>query len=133
MILLIDHPSINPFHDPPTSNDPYLSVGKLVGLLEGGGRGGSGHLLLEVEGDVAELLLDVTDDFTLGRGGEGVTALSEDLHEVVSQITSSQIETQDGVGESVSLVDGDGVGDSISGIEHDTGGTWNGSIQSMYH
>ncbi|GMR59452.1 hypothetical protein PMAYCL1PPCAC_29647, partial [Pristionchus mayeri] len=110
------------------SDGDDLSVGKLVGLLEGGGRGGGGHFLLEVEGDVAELLLDITDDFTLGRGGEGVTTLSEDLHEVVSQITSSQIQTEDGVGKSVSLVDGDGVGNSISGVEHDTGGT-SGSVE----
>ncbi|GMT10805.1 hypothetical protein PFISCL1PPCAC_2102, partial [Pristionchus fissidentatus] len=110
------------------SDGDDLSVRKLVGLLEGRGRGGGGHLLLEVEGDVAELLLDVTDDFTLGRGGEGVTTLSEDLHEVVSQITSGQIETEDGVGESVSLVDGDGVGNSVSGVEHDTGGT-SGSVE----
>ena len=109
----------------------HLSVGKLVGLLEGRGGGGGGHLLLEVEGDVAELLLDVTDDFTLGRGGEGVTTLSEDLHEVVSQITSSQIQTEDGVGESVSLVDGDGVGDTISGVEHDSGGTCERRICSV--
>merc|ERR1711990_667519 len=33
-----------------------LAVGKLVGLLEGGGGSGGGHLLLEVQGDVAELL-----------------------------------------------------------------------------
>ena len=63
--------------------DNYLSVWELVALLEGGGRGSGLHLLLEVEGDVGELLLDVTDDFTLGGGGEGVTTLSEDLHEVV--------------------------------------------------
>ena len=62
-----------------------LTVGKLVGLLEGRGGGSGLHLLLEVEGDVAELLLDVADDFTLGGGGEGVAALGEDLHEVVSQ------------------------------------------------
>ena len=43
----------------------HLSVGKLVGLLEGRGGGGGGHLLLEVEGDVAELLLDVADNLTL--------------------------------------------------------------------
>merc|ERR1719220_87920 len=47
-----------------------LSVGKLVGLLDGGGGGGGGHLLLEVEGDVAELLLDVPDDFPLSGGDE---------------------------------------------------------------
>jgi len=42
-----------------------LTVGKLIGLLEGGGSGGGGHFLLEVQGDVAQLLLDVTDDFAL--------------------------------------------------------------------
>merc|ERR1712109_87997 len=43
-----------------------LAVGKLVGLLEGGGGSSGGHLLLEVQGDVAELLLDVTDNLALG-------------------------------------------------------------------
>ena len=80
-----------------------LSIGKFVGLLKRGGGGSGGHLLLEVEGDVAELLLDVTDDFTLSGGRERVTTLSEDLHQVVSQVTSSEIETQDGVGESITL------------------------------
>ena len=47
-----------------------LTVGKLVALLEGAAGGGGGHLLLEVQSNVAELLLDVTDDFTLSRGGE---------------------------------------------------------------
>merc|ERR1711899_605532 len=45
-----------------------LAVGKLVGLLEGGGGGSGGHLLLEVQGDVAQLLLDVTDNLALGGG-----------------------------------------------------------------
>ena len=51
------------------------------------GRGGSsgGHLLLKVEGDVGELLLDVADNLTLSGGGEGVTSLGEDLHQVVSE------------------------------------------------
>merc|ERR1719260_455751 len=30
----------------------------------------SGHLLLEVEGNIAELLLDITDNLPLGSGGE---------------------------------------------------------------
>merc|ERR1719346_150874 len=91
-----------------------LAVGKLVGLLEGGGGGSGGHLLLEVQGDVAELLLDVTDNLALGGGGEGVATLGEDLHEVVGELTSSQVQTDDGVGESVTLVDGDTVGDTVT-------------------
>mgnify|MGYP005999693551 CR=1 FL=1 len=38
----------------------HLTIRKFVGLLEGGGRGSGLHLLLEVKGDVGELLLDVT-------------------------------------------------------------------------
>merc|ERR1719208_697227 len=72
---------------------PDLTVGKLIGLLKGGGGGGGGHLLLEVQGDVAELLLDVTDDLTLSGGGEGIASLGEDLHQVVGQLTSSQVKT----------------------------------------
>merc|ERR1719186_1107670 len=68
------------------SDGDDLAVGKLVGLLEGGGGGGGGHLLLEVKGDIAELLLDVTDDLALSGGGEGVATLGEDLHEVVSEL-----------------------------------------------
>merc|ERR1712164_112592 len=67
-----------------------LTVGKLIGLLEGSGGSSGGHLLLEVQGDVAELLLDVTDNLALGGGGEGVAALGEDLHEVVGELTASQ-------------------------------------------
>jgi len=105
-----------------------LAVGKLVALLEGGGGGGGGHLVLEVEGDVAELLLDVTDNLALSGGGEAVSALGEDLHEIVGEVTASEVNPHDGVGESVTLVDGDGVGDTITRVHHDTGGT-SGSVQ----
>merc|ERR1712179_624728 len=103
-----------------------LSVGQLVRPLNGGGGGGGGHLLLEVESDVAELLLDVADDLTLGGGDEGVSSLGHDLHQVVGQVASGQVETQDGVGEGVTLVDGDGVGDTITNVEDETGGTARG-------
>merc|ERR1712105_72070 len=105
-----------------------LAVGKFVGLLEGGGGGGGGHLLLEVEGDVAELLLDVTDNLALSGGGEGVATLGEDLHEVVGELTASKIQTEDGVGESITFIDGDAVGDTVSGVHDETGGT-SGSVE----
>merc|ERR1719195_328436 len=38
------------------ANGDDLAVGKLVGLLEGGGGSSGGHFLLEVKGDIAELL-----------------------------------------------------------------------------
>merc|ERR1719370_1744340 len=103
-----------------------LTVGQLVRLLDGGGGGGGGHLLLEVESDVAELLLDVADDLALGGGDHGVASLGHDLHEVVGEIAAGQVETQDGVGKGVTLIDGDGVGDTISDVADETGGTTGG-------
>merc|ERR1719205_451091 len=103
-----------------------LTVGKLIGLLEGGGGSGGGHLLLKVKGNIAKLLLDVTDNFTLSGGGERITTLGEDLHEVVGQLTSSQVQTEDGMGESITFIDGDGVGDTITGVHDHTGGTTGG-------
>jgi len=53
------------------------------------------------------------------RGDEGVAPLGEDLHEVVGEVTAGQVETHDGVGQSVALVDGHVVGDAIPGVEDD--------------
>ena len=117
--------------EPLVSDGDHLSVGKLVALLQGGGGGSSAHLLLEVKGDIAQLLLDVTNDLTLSCGGEGVASLGQDLHQVVGQVTSGQIQTDDGVRKGVTLVDGYCVGDTISGVQNDTGGT-SGGIQRQH-
>merc|ERR1711862_618990 len=85
---------------------------KLIRLLQGGGGSSGGHLLFEVQGDIAELLLDVTDNLPLGGGGEGVATLSQDLHQVVGQLTSSKVKTDDGMRESITFIDGDTVGDT---------------------
>ena len=52
------------------SDGDDLSVGKLIRFLKGGRGGGGSHLLFEVESDVAELLLDVTDNLALSGGGK---------------------------------------------------------------
>merc|ERR1719422_1290706 len=110
------------------SNGDNLTVGKLIGLLKGGGSSSGRHLLLEVKGNIAELLLDVTDDLTLSSGGERVASLGEDLHQVVGELTSSKVKTDNGVGESITLVDGDTVGDTVTGVHDDTSST-SGSVQ----
>ena len=88
--------------EPLVSDGDDLSVWELVALLERAGAGSGLHLLLEVEGNVAQLLLDVPDDFSLGGGGEGVSPLGQDLGEVVGKITSGEVKTDDGVGKCVS-------------------------------
>merc|ERR1711944_167809 len=109
--------------EPLVADGDDLAVGKLIGLLQGGGGGGGGHLLLKVQGNIAQLLLDVPDNLPLGSGGERVAPLGEDLHQVVCEITASQVEPKDGMGKSVTLIDGDGVGDAVSGVQNNSGGT----------
>merc|ERR1712001_19799 len=110
------------------ANGDDLAIGQFIGFLQGGGGSGSCHFLFEVKSNVAELFLDVTDNFMLSGGGERVASLGEDLHEVVSELTSSQVQTEDGVWESITFIDGDGVGYTISRVHDDTGGT-SGGVQ----
>merc|ERR1711992_242976 len=112
--------------EPLVADGDDLAVGKLIGLLKGGRGGSGGHLLLEVKGDIAELLLDVTDNLTLSSGGERIVPLSEDLHEVVSQLTASQVQTEDSMGQSITFIDGDSVGDTVTRVHYNTSGTARG-------
>merc|ERR1719152_1000749 len=112
--------------EPLIANGDDLAVGKLIGLLQGGGSSSSGHLLLKVKGNIAELLLDVTDNLALSSGGEGVATLSEDLHEVVGELTSSKIKTDNSMGEGITFIDWDTVGDTISRVHDNTSGTARG-------
>ena len=73
---------------PLVSDGDDLSIRKFVRFLEGGRLSGGLHLLLKVERDVTELLLDVSNNLSLGGGGEGVSSLHENLDEVVLQLST---------------------------------------------
>ena len=117
--------------EPLVADGDHLTVGQLVALLQAGTGGSRLHLLLKVQGHVAQLLLDVAHNLTLGSGCEGVATLGQDLHQVVGQVTTSQIQTKDGMGESVALVDGHGVRHTITGVEHDPSGA-TGRVQRQH-
>ena len=113
-------------YEPLIADGDDLTVGKLVTLLEGRRVGSSLEFLFEIEGNVAKFLLDVPNDLTFSGGVEGITTLSQVLDQVVGKITSGKIETEDGVGEGETFVDGDGVGDTITRIQDDTSSTTRG-------
>jgi hypothetical protein len=112
--------------EPLIANGDDLAVGKFIRLLQGGGGSSGSHFLFEVKGNIAEFLLDVTDNFTLSSGGERVTTLSEDLHEVVGELTASQVQTENSMGKSITLIDGNSVGDTITRVHDNTSGTTGG-------
>merc|ERR1719508_465848 len=92
----------------------------------GGGGSSSGHFLLKVKSNIAELLHDVTDNLTLSSGGERVATLSEDLHQVVGQFTASKVKTDNSMGKSITFIHWDTVGNTISRVHDDTSGTARG-------
>lgn len=84
------------------------------------------HFLFKVQRHVTELLLDVAHDLPLGGGGEAVPPLGEDLHQVVGEVAAGQVQTEYGVRQGVTLVDGHGVRHAVAGVQHDAGGAAGG-------
>ena len=72
------------------------------------------------QGQCNKLLLDILDNFLLSGGVEGVTVLPKILDQVPGEITSGKIETEYGMGESETHVEGDGMGDTTTRVQADT-------------
>lgn len=53
-------------------------------------------------------------------GDKRVASLCEDLHQVVSQVSASQVQPHDGMGQSITLIYGHIVGHTITSIQHNT-------------
>merc|ERR1719342_368158 len=68
------------------------------------------------------------DNFALSGGGERVATLGEDLHEIVGELTSSKVKTDNGMGKSITFIDRDTMGDTVPRVHDDTSGT-SGSIE----
>merc|ERR1712217_395776 len=65
-----------------TAHRDDVAVRKLISLLLVGTLGRRLHLGVKVQGNVAQILLHIAHDLTLGRRREGVASLCQDLHEV---------------------------------------------------
>merc|ERR1719310_680624 len=104
------------------SDGDDVTVRQLVGFLLVGTLAGLLHFSVEVQGDKAELLLDVPNDFTLSSRGERVTTFCKNLHHVFSQVASSEVQAQDGVGQRIALVDWHSVRNTIARIHDDASG-----------
>ena len=103
-----------------------LSVRELVALLQAGAASGTDHFLLKIESNIAQLLFDVTHDLTLGGGGEGVATLGQNRREVVGQVSAGQVNTTNGMGKRVALIDGNCVTHTITAVKDDASCTTRG-------
>merc|ERR1719453_391699 len=75
------------------ANGDDVSIRKLVGLLLVRTLSCGLHFGVEIQGNVAELLLDIPHDLALSCSGEGIAALGENLHEIFGEITACKIKT----------------------------------------
>merc|ERR1740116_167396 len=109
--------------EPLRSDGDHLTIRQFVILLDLA-RGLCGlHFLIEIQCDVAQLLLDITHNLLLGRGGERVSSLRQDLLKISRDVTSGQIQSLHGVRQTVSLVDWHSVSHSITRIQHNSRGS----------
>jgi len=113
-------------HSNVTGNVDNTLVGHGVGNVELGGGVSLSVLGLVVLRNEAELLLDVTNDFQFGGGGEGLTNAEKELLHVVGKDTASDFHLLDGVGDGETFEDGDSVGDTITSVAKETGGSTGG-------
>jgi len=110
------------------SNGDEVSVWEFVVLLEVAGGVGVSHLLVEVQGNEAKLLLDISNNFSFSGGGEGVSSLGEDLLQVLSQVSSGKIQSENGMRQAVTFIDWHSVRNTITRVKNNTGGS-SGSIK----
>ena len=96
------------------SDQDLPAVWKLVVLLAGVRSLGLLDGLVEVVDDIAHFFLDFSHDLELSLSSELITSLIKDLLEIVGDISSCQMDSLDGVGDSVSLVDGHGMGHTVT-------------------
>merc|ERR1712135_117535 len=103
------------------ANGDDLSIGQFVGFFQGGGGSCGGHFLFEVKGNIVELFLDVTDDFTFSSGGESVTFIDwGGVGYTISRVHDNTSGTSRGI-EGKDSLDGNIHGWHVEGFEHDLG------------
>ena len=83
--------------EPLVRNGDDVAVWELVRLLQGRGGGVIGHLLVKVEGHVAELFLDVAEDLPLVGVGQVVASLREDGRQVLAEVPAANFQPLDGI------------------------------------
>ena len=54
-------------------------------------------ILVNFRCNIVKLFFDISDDLKFSCGGEAVTSFGENLHQVVSEVTASQVQPDDGL------------------------------------
>ena len=104
------------------TDQDFPSIGELVILLASMALLSLSLSSLEVIYNVAHFFLDVLNDFELGISSEAETLLVQNLLQIGGDVSSGQVDSLDGVGDSITFINWHSVRNSVTGIKHHTGG-----------
>jgi len=107
---------------PLVTNGDDVTIGKFIGFLVLARLSRLLHLLIKVKLAVGKLFLDIPDDFPFLGGGERITPFGQDLHQILSQIPTLQIQPENLVGKLVTFINGHSVRNTVTAIHNNTGG-----------
>jgi len=65
----------------------------------------------------------MSQTISLSSGSERITSLSENLHQAVSEISSSKVKSENGMREDMVFIDWNVAGDTTSGVKDNTSGS----------
>merc|ERR1712050_372913 len=80
---------------------------------------GCPHFSIKIKSHVSQFFLHITHDLAFRSGSKGMTTFGQDFHHVLSEISASEVQAKDGVGQSISLVDWHDVRDAIARVQND--------------
>lgn len=103
--------------EPLATHSDHAAVRQSVAFHKNSGVFAEPLVELQVVGDVAELLLDLSDGFEVGGSVESVTATEEEGDEVAGDVPAGDVESASEVVEDGGFVDGDNVRDAVSGVD----------------
>jgi len=73
--------------------------------------------------NIAHFFLDIFYDFNFGVSGEAVPSLIEDFLQVGGDVSTSQVDSLNGMWDGVTFIDWNSVGNSISRVQNNTSGS----------
>lgn len=109
------------FKIPLISNGKDLPIRQFVVFLNS--RTLSSHLefSFKIQGDIAQFLLDIADDFAFCRGCKGIATFCQHFDKMTRKISASKIKPLNSVRKRKSLIDGHDMGHAVPWIQDNSG------------
>merc|ERR1719195_2261277 len=79
------------------ANGNYIPIWKFIGFLLIGTFGGSFHLSIEVQCNVAQLFFHIAHDLALSGRRERIATLRENFHQIFCEVPTCKVKPKNGM------------------------------------